>query len=89
MRPAANEGTKKMAKKVAKAKLVLTAEQKKDLRALAACIKASVGAKKLRERFRAFIDDNEEILRDEEGVVIDGLRISVKVSKRLDVEEED
>ena len=34
MRPATNEGTKKMAKKVAKAKLVLTAEQKKSLCAL-------------------------------------------------------
>ncbi len=78
-----------MTKKVAKAKLVLTAEQKKDLHALAAAIKAAYAAKKLRERLRAFIDDNEEVLRTEEGIVLDGLRVSVKVSKRLDAEDAD
>ena len=76
-----------MTKKTAKAKLVLTSEQKQDLHALAVAIKAACVAKKLRERFKAFIDDNEDALRGEDGLVIDGLRISVKVSKRLDVEE--
>ncbi len=70
-------------------KITLTTEQKKDLAALAEAIKAAGAAKKLRERLKAFSDDYEDELRAEDGVVVNGLRLTLKVSKRLDVEEAD
>ena len=68
-------------------KITLTKEQKQDLAELCEAIKAAGAAKRLRERLRAFSDDNEDALRAAEGLVINGLRLSLKISKRLDVEE--
>ena len=63
----------------------ITPEQLKELKRLAKAIKAAAEAAEIKKRFKAFIDDNEDALR--EGVEIDGLVIGVKVSKQLTVEE--
>ncbi len=68
-------------------KMKLTTEQKEDLAKLCEAIKAAGVAKRLRERLKTLCDDYESELRGEDGVVINGMRLSLKVSKRLDVEE--
>jgi len=76
----ARERYAKMSKKVE-----LTTEQIKELRRLARAIKAAAEASDIKKRFKAFVDDNEEALRD--GVEIDGLIVGVKITKQLTVEE--
>lgn len=70
---------------MAKKEIKITPEQLKELKRLAKAIKAAAEATEIKKRFKAFIDDNEEALRD--GVEIDGLVIGVKISKQLTVEE--
>jgi len=66
-------------------KITVTADQLKELKRLAKSIKAAAEASEIKKRFKAFVDDNEDALR--EGVEIDGLMIGVKVTKQLTVEE--
>ena len=70
---------------MAKKEIKITPEQIKELKRLAKAIKAAAEAAEIKKRFKAFIDDNEDALRD--GVEIDGLVIGVKISKQLTVEE--
>jgi len=63
----------------------ITDEQVKELKRLAKAIKAAAEAAEIKKRFKAFVDDNEDALRD--GVEIDGLVVGVKISKQLVVEE--
>jgi len=63
----------------------ITDEQVKELKRLAKAIKAAAEATEIKKRFKAFVDDNEDALRD--GVEIDGLVVGVKISKQLTVEE--
>ena len=72
-----------------KKQIKITTEQKKDLKALCEAIKSAAAAKKLRERFKAFIDDNEEALRTEDGFTVDGLRVTLKVAKQLNAADID
>ena len=72
-----------------KKQIKITPEQKKDLKALCEAIKAAAAAKKLRERFKAFVDDNEEALRTEDGLLVDGLKVTLKISKQLNVSDAD
>jgi len=66
-------------------KINITNEQIKELRRLAKAIKCAAEATEIKKRFKAFIDDNEDALRD--GVEIDGLIVGVKITKQLTVEE--
>ena len=75
--------------KKGKKQIKITPEQKKDLKALCEAIKAAATAKKLRERFKAFVDDNEEALRTEDGLLVDGLKVTLKISKQLNVSDAD
>ncbi len=68
-------------------KITLTKEQKEDLAKLCEAIKAAGAAKRLRERLKTLTDDYESELRTEDGIIVNGMRLSLKVSKRLDVEE--
>jgi len=63
----------------------LSKEQSQELHTLAKAIRAAAEAAEIKKRFKAFVDDNEEALR--EGVEIDGLLIGVKITKQLTVEE--
>jgi len=63
----------------------ITDEQVKELKRLAKAIKAAAEATEIKKRFKAFVDDNEDALRD--GVEIDGLVVGVKITKQLVVEE--
>ena len=71
------EGNRKMSTKAIK----ITPEQKKELKALCAAIKAADEAKRLRGRLKTFMEDNEPILR--QGIVMDGMKVLVRVSKQL------
>lgn len=66
-------------------KVQITEDQLKELRRLAKAIKCAAEASDIKKRFKAFVDDNEDALR--EGVEIDGLVIGVKITKQLTVEE--
>lgn len=70
---------------MAKAQIKLTKEQIGELKKLAEYQKNSDEAKKIRERFKAFTEDNFDSLQ--EGLEIDGLILGVKVSKQLTVKE--
>ena len=72
-----------------KKQIKITPEQKKDLKALCEAIKAAATAKKLRERFKAFVDDNEEALLSKEGIRVDGLKVTLKVAKQLNAADAD
>ena len=72
-----------------KKQIKITPEQKKDLKALCEAIKAAATAKKLRERFKPFAEDNEEALLSKEGVCVDGLRVTLKVAKQLNAADAD
>jgi len=63
----------------------ITDEQIKELKRLAKAVKAAAEASEIKKRFKAFVDDNEDALRD--GVEIDGLLVGVKITKQLTVEE--
>ena len=67
-----------------KKSLKLTTEQVKELKSLAEAAKKAAEAKKLRERFKAFMEDNEDVLRN--GIVTDGLKLGIHYSKQLTVE---
>ncbi len=71
------KGTSKMSKNAIK----ITPEQKKELKALCAACKAAEDAKRLRGRLKTFMEDNEPILR--QGIVFDGMKLLVRVSKQL------
>lgn len=66
-------------------KIELSAEQLRELRKLAKAMKCAAEASDIRKRFKAFVDDHEDALRD--GVEIGGLVVGVKISKQLTVEE--
>ena len=66
-------------------KVTLTTDQVKELKTLCAAAKAAEEAKKIRGRFKAFMEDNEEALKD--GVEVAGLRLGIHYSKQLTVEE--
>ena len=72
-----------------KKQIKITPEHKKDLKALCEAIKAAAAAKKLRERFKAFVDDNEEALLSKEGIRVDGLKVTLKVAKQLNAADAD
>ena len=59
----------------------VTPEQKRELKALCAATKAADEAKRLRGRLKTFMEDNETLLR--QGIVIDGMKVLVRVSKQL------
>lgn len=63
-----------------------TAEQIKELKQLAKAIESSEKVKELRSRFKGVVENYEEALR--EGIDVDGLHISLKVSRTLVAEEE-
>jgi len=63
----------------------LTTEQVKELKTLCEAARAAEEAKKIRGRFKAFMEDNEEALK--EGVEVSGLRLGIHYSKQLTVEE--
>jgi len=48
-------------------------------------VKAAEEAKRIRGRFKAFMEDNEEALKN--GVEISGLRLGIHYTKQLTVEE--
>ena len=68
----------------AKKQVILTNEQVKELKTLAEAVRKAAEAKKIRERFKAFLEDNEDALRD--GVETEGLRLGIHYSKQLTVE---
>ena len=72
-----------------KKQIKITPEQKKDLKALSEAIKAAAKAKKLRERLKPFAEDNEEALLAEEGIRVDGLKVTLKVAKQLNAADAD
>ena len=59
----------------------VTPEQKRELKALCVATKAADEAKRLRGRLKTFMEDNEALLR--QGIVIDGMKVLVRVSKQL------
>lgn len=63
----------------------LTAEQLSELHDLAKAQAEGEKAGKLRKRFEAFRDDHVNELLD--GIEVDGLRLTVKITKTLQVEE--
>jgi len=63
----------------------LTNEQVKELKTLSVAVKAAEEAKRIRGRFKAFMEDNEEALKN--GVEISGLRLGIHYTKQLTVEE--
>ena len=66
-------------------KITLTKEQVSELKKLAEYSRNADEAKKIRERFKAFTEDNFDALK--EGIDIDGLVLGVKVTKQLTVKE--
>lgn len=66
-------------------KVTLSKEQIGELKKLAEYSKCADEAKKIRERFKAFTEDNFDALKD--GIDIDGLILGVKVTKQLTVKE--
>ena len=69
---------------MAKKQIKLTTDQVKELKALAEAARQAEEAKKIRGRFKAFMEDNEEALK--EGVETAGLRLGIHYSKQLTVE---
>ena len=69
---------------MAKKQIKLTTDQVKELKALAEATRQAEEAKKIRGRFKAFLEDNEEALK--EGVETAGLRLGIHYSKQLIVE---
>ena len=63
----------------------LSNEQIKELKTLCIAARQAEEAKKIRGRFKAFLEDNEEALK--EGVEISGLKLGIHYSKQLTVEE--
>ena len=63
-----------------------TAEQIKELKQLAKAIEASEKVKELRGHFKGVVETYEDALR--EGIDVDGLHLSLKVSRTLVAEEE-
>ena len=66
-------------------KITLTKEQIGELKKLAEYSHNADEAKKIRERFKAFTEDNFDALK--EGINVDGLVLGVKVTKQLTVKE--
>ena len=73
-----------MANTAKKKSIKLTTEQVKELKALAEAAQKAAEAKKIRERFKAFMEDNEDALRA--GITTDGLKLGIHYSKQLTVE---
>ena len=67
--------------KMSKKAIKITPEQKRELKALCVACKAADEAKRLRGRLKTFMEDNEELLR--QGLVFEGMKILVRVSKQL------
>ena len=72
---------KKEQRKMSTKAIKVTPEQKRELKALCAATKAADEAKRLRGRLKTFMEDNEALLR--QGIVIDGMKVVVRVSKQL------
>ncbi len=70
---------------MAKKTIRLSAEQVGELKTLCEAAKAAETAKRIRGRFKAFMEDNEDALKD--GVEVSGLRLGIHYSKQLTVEE--
>lgn len=63
----------------------LTDENLKELHELAQIEAKAERAAEIRKRFKAFIDDHSDELK--EGIEVDGLGLTIKLSKKLVVEE--
>jgi len=70
---------------MAKKNIELTETQLKELHKLARAQKYAEDAKEIRKRFKAFVEDNQADLA--EGLEVDGMKLGVKVSLQLTVEE--
>ena len=74
-----------MSTKKNKKVIKLNNEQVEELKTLCVAIRYAEAAKRIRGRFKAFLEDNEEALK--EGVEISGLKLGIHYSKQLTVEE--
>jgi len=70
---------------MAKKEIKLTKEQITELKQLCEAARMAEDAKRIRGRFKAFMEDNEALLR--EGVEVAGLKLGIHYSKQLTVEE--
>ena len=74
-----------MSTKKTKKAIKLNEEQIEELRTLSKAIQYAETAKRIRARFKAFMEDNEETLKN--GVEIAGLKLGIHYQKQLIVEE--
>ena len=74
-----------MSTKKNKKVIKLNNEQVEELKTLCVAIRYAETAKRIRARFKAFMEDNEETLKN--GVEIAGLKLGIHYQKQLIVEE--